>query len=333
MKIVELCMINYVEKEYKVYYYKKSFDNFLYKGVQKMKVQKDFLKFDLIKKNVNVKDVINFIISIIVIIFSNIQTSEIIQTSKMAELKSILGNIIICGGVIYINIYGILNKIETNKREKIVEQLTEENKNLQDVSDTVRCFKHDFNNIIQAIDGYIYLGDMKSLRIYFKSLLKECNHVKVVDFLNCQGLDNPAIYGILQNKFKIAEENGIKMNIDIMVSLKDLNEKAYVLSRMLGILVDNAIEATNECNEKVVNIQFLKDRNRDKIDIVVENTYANKDVDTCRIFEKNYTTKKQMGNSGLGLWKIQDILSKDHNLELFTTKDETMFKQRIEVYN
>ena len=38
---------------------------FLYKGVQKMKVQKDFLKFDLIKKNVNVKDVINFIISII----------------------------------------------------------------------------------------------------------------------------------------------------------------------------------------------------------------------------------------------------------------------------
>ncbi len=298
-----------------------------------MKVQNNFFKFNSMKEKFNRRDIINFIISIIAIIISNIQTITTIQAAKVIDWKIILGNIIICGGIISINIYGFLNKKEAEEKDNNVKQLVEENKNLLDVSDTIRCFKHDFNNIIQAIDGYIYLEDMKSLRTYFKSLLKECNHVKVVDFLNCQGLDNPAIYGILQNKFHIAEENGIKMNIDIMVSLKDLNEKAYVLSRMLGILVDNAIEATNECNDKIVNIQFLKDRKRNKIDIIIENTYANKDVDTCRIFEKNYTTKKEKGNSGLGLWKIQDILKKDNSLELFTTKDGTMFKQRIEVYN
>ena len=296
-----------------------------------MKVQKDFFKLDSIKKGVSFFDIINIIVSLIAIIISNIQTVVMIQDTKTMNVKFILGNIVICGAIVFMNFYSLLNKSSALNKEKVVEQLTEENKNLLDVSDTVRCFKHDFSNIIQAIDGYIYLEDMKSLRTYFKGLLKECNHVKVVDFLNCQGLDSPAIYGILQNKFKIAEENGIKMNIDIMASLKDLNEKAYPLSRMLGILVDNAIEATNECKDKIVNIQFLKDRNRNKIDIVVENTYANKDVDTCKIFEKNYTTKK--GNTGLGLWKIQDILRKDNSFELFTTKDENMFKQRIEVYN
>ena len=61
-------------------------------------------------------------------------------------------------------------------------------------------------------------------------------------------------------------------------------------------------------------------------------TYENKDVDTCKIFEKNYTTKKDKGNTGLGLWKIHDILRKDNSLELFTTKDEIMFKQKLEIY-
>lgn len=297
-----------------------------------MKVQKNFLKLESIKAKIDGKDVINFIISIIGIVFSNIQAHEIMRNSSTINVKIMLGNIIICAVIVSLNIYGILNKREAVRKERDVKQLTEEKKNLLDVTDNIRCFKHDFNNIIQAIDGYIYLNDMKSLQSYFKSLLKECNHVKVVDFLNCQGLDNPAIYGVLLNKFQIAEENGIKMNIDIMIDLKELNEKAYIISRMLGILVDNALEATNDCVDKIVNIQFLKDKKRNKIDIVIENTYANKDVDTCKIFEKNYTTKKDKGNTGLGLWKIQDILKKDSNLELFTTKDEDMFKQRIEVY-
>lgn len=321
-----------LKKDKKYTIIKKVSINILFKGEQKMKVQKNFLKLESIKAKIDGKDVINFIISIIGIVFSNIQAHEIMRNSSTINVKIMLGNIIICAVIVSLNIYGILNKREAVRKERDVKQLTEEKKNLLDVTDNIRCFKHDFNNIIQAIDGYIYLNDMKSLQSYFKSLLKECNHVKVVDFLNCQGLDNPAIYGVLLNKFQIAEENGIKMNIDIMIDLKELNEKAYIISRMLGILVDNALEATNDCVDKIVNIQFLKDKKRNKIDIVIENTYANKDVDTCKIFEKNYTTKKDKGNTGLGLWKIQDILKKDSNLELFTTKDEDMFKQRIEVY-
>ena len=48
------------------------------------------------------------------------------------------------------------------------------------------------------------------------------------------------------------------------------------------------------------------------------------------MYKKNYTTKK--GNTGLGLWKIHDILKKDTSLDLFTTKDEKMFKQKLEIY-
>lgn len=293
-----------------------------------MKIVKNLYKKDVI--HYNKKDVIFLLLSALGIILSNVQTYALMKLLEGTNYNLMINNIIICTIIILINIYCFKNRIIIDKNTGDIKALREENKNLLEVNDNIRCFKHDFNNIIQAIDGYIYLDDMKSLAIYFKSLLKECNHVNTVDRLNAKIVDNPAIYGVLLDKYKIAENKNIKMNVDILTSLKELGERSYVISRMLGILIDNALEASCECEKKVVNIQILKDLKKKRINIVVENTYINKNVDTNRIFEKNYSTKK--GNSGLGLWKIQDILSKDTTLDLFTSKDEEMFKQQLEIY-
>ena len=64
---------------------------------------------------------------------------------------------------------------------------------------------------------------------------------------------------------------------------------------------------------------------------MIENTYANKDIDTEKIFEKKYSTKE--GNSGLGLWEVRQILKKNNNLNLFTTKNDRFFRQQLEMYN
>ena len=294
-----------------------------------MKVCERDYKIEGLKIMVNYKDILTFSLSILGLVLSNLQVMEFAKVSNNME-KLFVYNFIICSVIIFTNVYILLNKRKVSKIEEDKKCLEEKNKNLLEVTDNMRCFKHDFNNIIQAIDGYIYLDDMKSLQVYFKSLLDECNHIKVVDSINCKVIENPAICGVLLNKYRVAEENNIEMNIDLLASLKELDEKSYVVSRMLGILLDNAIEATKECEEKLINFEVIKDFKNNKLVITIENTYENKDVDTCKIFEKNYTTKK--GNTGLGLWKIQDILRKDNSLELFTSKDDKMFKQKLEIY-
>lgn len=294
-----------------------------------MKVCERDYKIEGLKIMVNYKDILTFSLSILGLVLSNLQVMEFAKISNNME-KLFVYNFIICSVIIFTNVYILLNKRKVSKIEEDKKCLEEKNKNLLEVTDNMRCFKHDFNNIIQAIDGYIYLDDMKSLQVYFKSLLDECNHIKVVDSINCKVIENPAICGVLLNKYRVAEENNIEMNIDLLASLKELDEKSYVVSRMLGILLDNAIEATKECEEKLINFEVIKDFKNNKLVITIENTYENKDVDTCKIFEKNYTTKK--GNTGLGLWKIQDILRKDNSLELFTSKDDKMFKQKLEIY-
>ena len=291
-----------------------------------MKVCERDYKIEWLKLAMNYKDIFTVLISTLGLVLSNVQVIELSKVSNNVG-NLFVYNFIICAAIIFTNVYMVLSKRKVEEDKRCLE---EKNKNLLEVTDNMRCFKHDFNNIIQAIDGYIYLDDMKSLQVYFKSLVNECNHIKVVDSINCKIIENPAICGVLLNKYRIAEENNIEMNIDILASLKELNEKSYVVSRMLGILLDNAIEATKECEEKLINFEVIKDIKNNKLVIKVENTYENKDVDTSKIFEKNYTTKK--GNTGLGLWKIHDILKKDTSLDLFTTKDEKMFKQKLEIY-
>ena len=65
--------------------------------------------------------------------------------------------------------------------------------------------------------------------------------------------------------------------------------------------------------------------------LTIENTYNNKQICIDQIFEKNYTTKPH--NTGLGLWEVRKILSKNSNLNLHTTKNNDYFSQQLEIYS
>ena len=97
-----------------------------------------------------------------------------------------------------------------------------------------------------------------------------------------------------------------------------------------GILLDNAIEASNECSEKIINVSMKNDEKNSRQLLVIENTYKNKDVDTDKIYEKGFSTKPN--NTGLGLWEVRQIIKRNNNLNLFTSKDDKFFKQQLEIY-
>ena len=118
------------------------------------------------------------------------------------------------------------------------------------------------------------------------------------------------------------------------MDLTNINMKIYLLTRALGILIDNAIEAAKDSDEKEIIITFRKDIQKHKQLFIIQNTYSNKDINIDEIFEKGKTTKvtKDSKNHGLGLWEIRQLLKKNHNLNLYTTKTEKYFKQQFEIY-
>ena len=66
------------------------------------------------------------------------------------------------------------------------------------------------------------------------------------------------------------------------------------------------------------------------IAVIIQNTYTNKDVNTENIYLKGVSSKAN--HSGLGLWKIRQILMRNNNLNLFTTKNDEFFTQQFEIF-
>ena len=115
-----------------------------------------------------------------------------------------------------------------------------------------------------------------------------------------------------------------------LLDLNTLKMKIYEFARILGILLDNAIEASKECDEKIINITFRNDQKNNRQLIIIENTYKNKDIDTEKIFEKGVSEKEN--HTGLGLWEVRKIIKKNNNINLFTNKTDQFFSQQLEIY-
>lgn len=204
------------------------------------------------------------------------------------------------------------------------------NDNLKSMYDNIRAFKHDFNNIVHAIGGYVRAKDMDGLTKYYDSLFDECSSINNLSALNPETVNNPSIYAILLDKYSKAEKKNIKMELGVYIDLNTLNADIYEISRILGILLDNSIEAAQECENKYINVRFLMDNRKNRQLIIIENTYKDKNIDTLKIFEKSYSTKPH--NTGLGLWEVNKILNKHDNLAIYTTKTEEYFSQQLEIY-
>lgn len=233
----------------------------------------------------------------------------------------------------YISMKDIIRLSKLEEMDRKIDNLESYNKTLTIMYDSIRGFKHDFNNFIQALDGYVKTNNIEGIRQMNKSVLNECREINNMGILDPKIINNPAVYSIITNKYYKAKENNIEMNIEIMLDFNELNISTYELCRILGILLDNAIEAANLCDEKIINIQVRKDARVDRNLIIIENTYKNENINIDKIFEKGYSTKSEDKDShGLGLWNIRKILCKNNNLNLFTTAKEEVFSQQLEIY-
>lgn len=229
-----------------------------------------------------------------------------------------------------ISIYSLTRIFKLILTTRKLQSAEEYNHSLRVLHDNVRSFKHDFDNMVTTIGGYIKTNDMKGLESYYSELVDDCQRVNNLYILNPEVVNNDGIYNLLTKKYNEADSKDIKVNITFLLDLGTLNMKIYEFARILGILLDNAIEASSECEEKIINLTFRDDNKNHRQLIIVENTYADKNVDTEKIFEKGISGKEN--HTGLGLWKVRKLVKKNNNINLYTTKTDKFFKQQLEIY-
>ena len=230
-----------------------------------------------------------------------------------------------------LSLYSLTRAFKLILTTQKLESAEEYNNTLRILHDNVRGFKHDFDNIVTTIGGYIKTEDMKGLKKYYSQLEDDCQRVNNLYILNPDVVKNDGIYNLLTKKYYEAESKDIKVNITFLLDLSALNMKIYEFARILGILLDNAIEASSECKEKIINLTFKNDTKNYRQLLIIENTYNTPDIDTEKIFEKGVSEKEN--HSGLGLWEVRKLVKKNSNVNLFTSKNNKYFIQQLEIYD
>ena len=293
-----------------------------------------YLKIKIkIINSLNLKTKILLIINILLIIFTiGIQFYLVrFYSSSMPFLITFSG---ILGLVAYsiVSVYNLINISNLEVTKVDLENANTTIHTLKILHDQVRSFKHDFDNIVNSIGGYVVNEDINGLRKYYNQLLEECQKTNNLYSLSPEVINHPAIYHMLATKYYEADQLNIDIHLNIFLDLREIEKrmKIYDFTRILGILLDNAIDAAKECDKKIMNVIFRKELNNDMICIIIQNSYNNKDVNTEDIYKKGISSKEN--HSGLGLWKVRQILMKNNNLNLFTTKNAELFTQQFELF-
>ncbi len=153
----------------------------------------------------------------------------------------------------------LIKLYRNNKEQKqIIQNLNLYNNTLIKKYDGIRCLKHDFINYVQALEGYVKCKDIIGISNMMKPLYKECKSICNMDALSPQIIGDPALYNLIANKYNLACSNNIEMNVEIECKMDQINIDVYTLCRILGILLDNAIEASKETDVKVINLRVMK---------------------------------------------------------------------------
>ncbi len=276
-------------------------------------------------------------ISVFILVFYNFLSINSVMESNNIPLYYMSISIITFFFILFILISSSLLKnlhikIEVEAEKQKLEQQKKYIESLEKNNNEIRKFKHDFNNIILGLEGYITSNEVNNIKLrdYFYNNIKNLNTKIELDNIVLSHLNNikvPSIKNLLTNKIISAQNNDFKVNISVEDEIDNFYVNEMQLSRILGIFLDNSLEAGLELdNNRFIELIILKANKT--IVIQITNTFKNTNLDIDKINESGYSTKGE--NRGIGLSSANDIISK-HNMILNTRIEDNLFKQILTI--
>jgi sensor histidine kinase regulating citrate/malate metabolism len=162
--------------------------------------------------------------------------------------------------------------------------------------------RHDFNNHLTAIYGYIKAGHYTQAETYIENLYQTVRHIG-----SLLKIDPPELAAILTAKQEEAKTREIKFHWQVNMQSSDLPLSPEDLTHLTGNLLDNAMEAAKtNCSPRV---DFTLTCNKLGLELKVSNNCSliPKNIKQ-NIFAAGFTTKDANQHSGLGLYIIKHII-------------------------
>lgn len=207
-------------------------------------------------------------------------------------------------------------------KENMYANMNAYNASLEEIYNEMRAYRHDSQNMICGLAGFIENRDWNGIEKYFnKQLLTTSEEINSGIFKvgRLHHLQIPELKGVIAMKAISTEDKGIDFQTDIAERIENINMDTLDLCRVMGIFLDNALEEAVKSKARKVKCGIIKMEN--SVQLIVTNSLS-RPLNLRKFFTKGYSTKG--ANRGLGLYNVKMILEQYQGvtLDIQTNNDE-----------
>ena len=224
-------------------------------------------------------------------------------------------------------------KERTALREKIAEQeaLQAYTNQVETYQGIVQRIQHDMGNVLSSMEGYLVADDLAGLKGYFYIRIKPATEIITKNNFFLARLSNikvPEIKALLAGKLMEAQSAGIDTTVEATDEINHIPVDSVALVRMLGIIMDNAIEELTALGAGQLIVACYKAG--DGVTFVVQNTCRADIQKLHELVQVGFSTKGE--GRGLGLNNLTEIANAHpNNISLQTTIKDGNFTQKLRI--
>lgn len=225
-----------------------------------------------------------------------------------------------------------LREMKYKRNLEEIETYYEYTLRIESINNEMRKFRHDYVNILSTLSEFIREDDMQGLKKYFNEQIVPMKDNMKTRSIKINGIENlkvREIKGLITTKILQAQEKAIPISIEVPDEIDKIEMNTIEFSRISGIILDNAIEASEVLDDPLIQIAFIN--NDESVTFIVMNKCSDDTPKIHELFEEGFSTKGD--NRGLGLSTLKELTDQNENVLLDTVIENGYFVQKVEIIN
>ena len=219
-----------------------------------------------------------------------------LQNPTVLRLMAVCGALMASWGALI----DIREAMRMRKRDQQIADLQVTNDQMELLNRTLRMQRHDFLNHLQVVYSLLEMQEYKDATDYLEKVYGDIRAVSTV--LKTR---STAVNALLKVKLSAAQEKGITFTLDIKSSLDGLPMPSWELCRVLSNLIDNAMDAMADGDDKRMLLAITEDLRQYTFAVCNHGAPIPPEMRE-RIFQPGVTTKSQ--GHGMGLYIVAETL-------------------------
>ena len=252
---------------------------------------------------------VQIVCALAILLYAIFNQNFTIPESAEIALVAFAAALVIWGAVVDIRDAIVTRKVEDQRR-----MLEEAYRQLEDLNRTLRAQRHDFKNHLQVVYSLTEMAAYDDVQEYVQRIYEDVqsvgSHIRT---------SVPAVNALISAKAADCAERGITFHSDIQSQWDQVQIPGWEMCRILGNLVDNAMDAVLERKDREpwVRVYIGEDIRCWKLEV----SNNGPEIPASRrrdIFQPGFTTKSAGHGNGLSI--VSELLEK-YNGEMHLSSD------------